>query len=277
MADVPTLAAAVDALYAVPPAGFVHARAALVAEAKESGDTELAGAIKVLRKPSVSAYLINRLVRDGSEGIDELRDLGGRLRDAQSRLDGSAMKALAADRNDLVARLTVQACSTGESGTPTTREQVAQTLTAAIADPAAQAALDSGALVGPLRYSGFGDVDLSDAIATPLRVIQGGRVSGESRAAGADRAVRDSERQEAQQLAAQRAAQARLTRLRAGLERADHTVDTSRESLAVAQTRLEQAQAGVRYAKNALTQAQTERRMARDMVTATEAELEARS
>jgi hypothetical protein len=46
--------------------------------------------------------------------------------------------------------------------------EVAGTLTAAVADPAAAAAVRSGCLARSLVYAGFGEVDLSDAVGAEL-------------------------------------------------------------------------------------------------------------
>lgn len=273
MADIPTLAEAIDRLYAAPPSEFVSIRSALVAVAKKAGDKDLAGAVQALRRPGIAAYLVNRLVRDGSSGLDELRDLGERLRHAQSHLDGGAMKTLAMARNDLVARLTSDACTGDESVTPTTKEQVAATFTAALADPHAQAAAASGALVSALRYSGFGEVDLSDAIATPLTLIQGGRAPHAGYSECDRRGTRAAERREAQHAAAQAAAQTRLARARASLERCDDAVRAARHTQDRAQEHLDKASRAVREANAAVERAEADRRTARAAVTTGENQL----
>jgi len=53
------------------------------------------------------------------------------------------------------------------------RDDVTATFEAATADPQLGAAVRSGRLVKPLRYAGFGELpDLSDAMATPLRIVK---------------------------------------------------------------------------------------------------------
>ncbi|NNG38150.1 hypothetical protein HJ588_02535 [Flexivirga sp. ID2601S] len=160
----------VDRLYGEPPANFVAERDAAAKQAREAGDKELATRLKALRRPAASAALVNRLVRSAAEpGIPQLLDLGARLREAQSNLNGAAMKTLGAERNRLVAGLLESVAGlTDEPLTASAKDQLAATFTAAIADPAAESAVSSGRLVNPISYSGFGEVDVSDAVATPL-------------------------------------------------------------------------------------------------------------
>lgn len=265
MADAPDLADAVDSLYAASPADFVRIRAGLVADAKAAGDSELATTLKALRKPSAAAHLVNRWVRDEPDALAELRDLGERLRAAQAHLDGAAMKTLAVERHSVIPQLAAQ-CTAGESAA--TREQVAATLTAALADPQAQAAVDSGALVSAISYSGFGEVDLSDAIATPLRLIQGGA----STVRGSAEDSRDGPRA-AQQDAARRSAVARSARARAALERADEAVEAAHAALGQAQDRLKTAEKVLRDAETTATAAEAERDTARGALTSAEEDL----
>jgi len=56
-----------DELYALAPAAFTAARDEQASQARASGDADLAGAIKKLRRPTVSAWLVNLLARaDGA-------------------------------------------------------------------------------------------------------------------------------------------------------------------------------------------------------------------
>lgn len=171
------LDAAAEELYAVLPAEFVAARNARAKEARTDGDTDLAEQIKALRRPSAAAWLVNLLARS-DESFDLLGDLSHRLREAQTHLDAPTMKELGRERTKVVAELVEHAVTLASEADPrfrdsdTVREQVTGTLTAAVADPAAEAAVTSGRLVSPVSYAGFGEVDLSDAVATPLHVVR---------------------------------------------------------------------------------------------------------
>ncbi|MBO1754001.1 hypothetical protein [Allobranchiibius sp. CTAmp26] len=262
-----TLPDAVAQLYAGAPADFVRSRGTLEAAAKKDGDSALAAQIKALRKPSAAAHLINRLSTTGD--LRELQSLGERLRTAQSQLDAPAMKSLGAERHQLIDDLTERACADESGVTAAVREQLRATFTAALADPQAQQAVQSGALVTALSYSGFGEVDLSDALATPLTLLQGGKATERS---DNDRTADDDRRRTAQRDAARRAAAARSAREQARLERADDAVDAAQQSVERAQARLDEARAAVRAAKTTLDQAQADRRTAQDRVAKVEQE-----
>ena len=168
---------AAEELYAVLPAVFIATRDARAKEARSNGDEELYAQIKALRRPSAAAWLVNVLARS-EEGFEQFSDLSRRLRDAQTNLDAPTMKELGQERTRVVAELVERAVALAKEADPqyrdtaTVRDQVTSTLTAAVADPTAEAAVTSGRLVSPLSYAGFGEVDLTDAVATPLHVVR---------------------------------------------------------------------------------------------------------
>lgn len=271
MADSTTLADAVEQLYAAPPAEFVRTRSALATEAKAAGDTDAVREVRALRKPTAAAYLVNTLVRRHPGELADLANLGDRLRAAQSRLDGAAMKELGAERLTVVGQLTDRACEVTGSVAAAVREQVNETLTAALADPAAHAALSGGALVTSLRYNGFGEVDLSDALAAPLRAIQGGRSPGPDPAGTGEPST---ERQDAQRDTARRAATARLARAQATLERAEEQAAAAERAQERAEQKLSDARKALNGAQDACRAAKTAQKKARAEVTAASAERE---
>jgi hypothetical protein len=148
-----------DELYALPPEDFTAARDDA---AKAAESAELRKAVKALRKPTVAAYEVNRLVRERTADLEALLDLGDRMR-AAMRGDASEVRRLTEQRRDLVRSLV-------DSGlTAAVQQDVAATLEAATAEPDLGAAVRSGRLVKPLRYAGFGTMpDLDDAVATRL-------------------------------------------------------------------------------------------------------------
>lgn len=163
------------ALYALLPAEFVKARDARAKQLR-ADDKDLAAQVKALRRPTVAAWLVNLLAHEAG-ALDPLLELGAALREAQSRLDTATMKQLSAQRPGIVGDLADRAARLAADRDPsfgdtaTTREQVIATLTAALADPMAEQAVASGRLVSPLSYAGFGEVEIGDAIATPLRAV----------------------------------------------------------------------------------------------------------
>lgn len=173
---------AARAVYAVPPADFVATRKEWVRKARDAKDTAGARAIRALRKPSVSATAVNALVRAEDPVVEQLRDVGVRLRHAQSALDAGGLAALRSDRDAVLTAWVAAARAHAPGGTLTAAVQaeVRDTAIAALADPEATEVVLSGALTRALAYSGFGEVDVADAVARTstgvvLTRVQGGR------------------------------------------------------------------------------------------------------
>ena len=149
-----------DDLYGLAPERFTASRDARAGEARAAGDRELAERIKKLRRPTVSAWLGNRLARDRTRDVEGLLGLGAELRDAQADLSGDELRRLSHQRGDAVAELVAQAKglarAAGQSVSDAILEEVNTTLEAALADPAAAEALRRGHLTVVLRYSGLG-------------------------------------------------------------------------------------------------------------------------
>jgi hypothetical protein len=148
-----------DALYALPPEEFTAARDAA---AKKSTDPQLTKAIKSLRKPTVSAHVVNQLVREHADDVDGLLAIGDAMRAAMTG-DKGDVRQLTEQRRDLIGSLVSADLAAS------VRDDVTATLEAATADPALGQAVRSGRLVKPLRYAGFGAIpDLGGAVATAL-------------------------------------------------------------------------------------------------------------
>ena len=147
-------------LYALAPEEFVGARTALVKQARAARDRELAAAIGALRKPTRTAWLVNLLARDDPAAIGSLLDLGDALRTAQEQRDGAALRDLSAQRrraiDALVRRGTVLGREAGHPPAESTLNEVAQTLQAALGDPAVAEQVRGARLAGAAVYSGFG-------------------------------------------------------------------------------------------------------------------------
>jgi hypothetical protein len=153
-----------DELYAVAPEEFMPLRTQRAAEAKASGDRALAKEIAKLRKPTRSAWLVNLLAREAAEELESLLDLGDALRAAQQSLSGPDLRRLSAERHRAVDALARQAAAIGaehgHTATEATRQEVAQTLQAALADSDAAAVVRAGRAVQGISYGGFGTIDL---------------------------------------------------------------------------------------------------------------------
>jgi hypothetical protein len=185
MTDADLLGEAVAELYSSDPDQFVERRGALVARAREAGQAPAAKQITALRKPTRSAWVVNRLVRSDPGVTAELAELGQELRAAQDSLDGAAIRELSQQRRELIESLVRRAFTVvGVSAPPAAiRDEVTATLGAALADPQFADTLAAGALVRAVQAEGFGPVGRPT-----LTVVKGG--AGRAGEAGGARAPR---------------------------------------------------------------------------------------
>lgn len=162
------LDSAAERLYAVPLADFMALRAQLVAEARTAKDRAAAQAIGKLRKPSVAAGIVNALVRARPDLVADVESVGAKLRAAQANLHGTAIAALRPARDQVIADVLAGArditAAGGATLTAAAESEIRDTVIAALASDQASHAAMSGALTRTLQYSGFGEVDLADAV-----------------------------------------------------------------------------------------------------------------
>jgi hypothetical protein len=168
--QVRSLAQVADELYGLPPSAFIPARDERAGQARAAGDRDLAGSIRKLRRPTVSAWLVNLLARDVPGQVGELLELGESLREAQQALAGDRLRELSTQRRRLVTGLVQEARRlAGQAGQPfgaQAEREVQDTLEAALADPAVAEAVRSGRLTTALSYAGLGSsVDVHGAVA----------------------------------------------------------------------------------------------------------------
>jgi hypothetical protein len=147
-------------LYLLPPTRFVAVRDELVRKARTAGSRELAHELQLLRRPSRSAWLVNLLTRYERAPMARLSVLGRELREAQTRLDETALRRLSGQRQQVIADLLARARSrAAEAGLPPANSvlsEVEDTLRAALVDLAASSTVLSGRLVRPMTHIGFG-------------------------------------------------------------------------------------------------------------------------
>ena len=148
------LADAKAVLYQADPDEFMARRQELVAQAREAGEPDVAKQIGTLRKPTRSAWVVNRLVRADPEVTARLAELAAELRDAGQSTDGARIRELGAARARLVDELTRQALEDLPAPAAAVREEVTATFDAALADPEVAASL--GTLVRAAHWAGFG-------------------------------------------------------------------------------------------------------------------------
>ncbi|GAA6524245.1 hypothetical protein [Intrasporangium sp. DVR] len=249
------LRAAVQQLYAAPPARFTALRTELVSQAKSAGDQDLAKQVAALRKPTVAAWATNHFVRTHPEDLAEFRAFAELLREAQRTLDADQLRALGRERARRVDALGLQiaaaADEAGQSVGAGALAEVHDTLVALIADEEAEKKILTGALVKALSYSGFGSVDIDDAVAIEdaepaLTVIEG--EGGGSGAREAPAAVDLEERRRARR-------QAQRHRLAGALKAAQDAARDADRHVAVLTARQEEVTEGIADLERRLTTA----------------------
>jgi hypothetical protein len=152
-------------LYEADPDGFTARRQELADGAREAGQAAVAKQIAALRKPTRSAWVVNRLVRSDPEVRSRLDALGADLREAA---DGARLKELTTARSRLVDELTRAALASLPAPPAALREEVSATLDAAIADPEVAGRL--GTLARAEKYAGFGTMSFAAAPPAPAPV-----------------------------------------------------------------------------------------------------------
>jgi hypothetical protein len=98
-------------LYGLRPDEFIAARDERIAEAKADGQRELVRELGKLRRPTQTAWLINRLWRDQQEQFEELLALTDEFGAAMATGDGKRLQALTVTRRELEGRLIQRASS----------------------------------------------------------------------------------------------------------------------------------------------------------------------
>ena len=228
----------IDDLYAVPLEDFVSARDALAKELNAAGDGDEAKRVKSLRKPTVTAWSLNRLARDRPDLIAALVDAHARLRSADSATEmRAASDARMASIHQIVAA--------PEDATEAIRKKMRSTLLATATDPATEEALTAGRLQTELEPGGLGGFDMGSgftkAAPAPARKSRS-KTSDRQNAEKVESAksVKARERvQRMQQEADEVAAEARA--LRAESDRAERLAASAEERAAKKQAVAERA------------------------------------
>ena len=245
-------------LYALPLEEFTSARDGLAKRLRADGDRDRANDVKALRKPTVTAWAINRVRDRNRERVDDLLEAGARLRDAQEHVvdsgDRSVLRNAGARERELVEALVESAAgeleASGHAATPAIRSRLFATLHAAVGDEEARAQLTAGCLVRDYELSGLGlGLGLSDsgaAAAVPERRSRSREPSAPSEQRQRDIAA-----------AREQVEQAIVARAEAGkqLAAAEREARAAAAELADAEDRLRQAALAVEHAQSALTSA----------------------
>ncbi len=153
-------------LYGVPLDEFTATRNAKVKELKASGDAESARHVQGLKKPTLSAWLVNQLVRSEPDQVALLLDLGREMRVGMSGLSADELRTLTKRRYQLVSILVNAALGLAGQRRPggDVAADIQATLEATLSDPESADAVDNGCLSQPLHVSGFGFLGPPDAV-----------------------------------------------------------------------------------------------------------------
>jgi hypothetical protein len=239
---------AADELYELPPGEFTSARDERAKQLRADGDREAANAVKVLRRPTVAAWALNRLARRRRKDLDGLLAAGEELRAAQEELlaggDRAAFQEAAARERDLVAKLSADAAAlaaeAGERGTGL-QEKVAETLHAAALDEETAEELRAGRLVKERdAIGGFGELG-----ETPAPSRRASRPKPKSQKRSSSPVKQDRQDAERRQDADRRQ---RLTAARTDERHARRELEAAERAVHHAQERAEAAEAHAREA-----------------------------
>jgi hypothetical protein len=269
-------------LYGTDPQEFTDRRKALAAAARAAGDTAAARQIAALRKPTRAAWVLNRLARAVPDAPARLADLAAAMRGAQRAKDGRRLRELSARRGELIDDLTDRALAAASVPDPPAglREDVATTLTAALADPEVAGQFASGTLARAAQWAGFGapppageeEAGEEPAAAPGEQAAPGkqaapreeptravvparkprGAEGEEKRAARQREAIEDAERAVATASANAADAEAAEERLEATVRDLEQRLTRARAQLADARLRARRAEAAERKARQAL-------------------------
>lgn len=145
-------------LYAADPDQFTARRKELVTAARKAGDAAAARAIGALAKPTRSAWVVNKLVRSDPTVPDRIADLGDKLRAGEAALDGAIIRELSKARRELITSLVRRALAEAGHGSPSValRDEVTETISAALADPDVAQQVAAGTLTRAAHWAGFG-------------------------------------------------------------------------------------------------------------------------
>ena len=195
------LGEAVGELYGADPEEFTRRRGELAAAARSAGQAAVARQIAGLRKPTRSAWMINRLVRSDPDAAARLATLGEELRASEQSGDGARMRESSQARRKLIATLVPRALAeSGEHNPPAAlREEITATFSAALADPEVAEQIQHGTLLRPARRVGFGTAQPPElALVPPPRAARPATKPAAVPGRGRRRAEADPERRRAE-------------------------------------------------------------------------------
>ena len=252
-----------DRLYALEPGEFVTERDRLARELRDAGRREEDEQVKALRKPTLSAWTINRLAREERRNVDLLLDAGHRLREAQQEVlggseTGSLDEARQIERTALAELRKAAERILGEEGRggDTILNRVTSTLSVAAVSEEGRELLARGRLTGDLEATGF---DLLAPAPQKGRKAarQPKRAATPKRRQADRRRLETAERQLDEGRAAQKTAAKTLRKAEEDAAEARRGLTAAEKRLTTAQRAAEKADAAVERAEKRLRDAES--------------------
>lgn len=239
----------VDELYGAPLEEFIPLRDQRAKELRKA-DRESAGAIKKLRKPTVSAWAVNQLSRRSRDELDALLAAGEALR------EGKDIRAAAREEREAVERLVDLARPASDA----TLDDVRSTLHAVASDDEVRDLVSRGVLTEARAAVGLGGgFEAAFAAAAPAPSAPK-KSSNKGKASGAAAKEKEKEKQEAA------ARKERQKAARAALKEAEKAAREADRAVAAAEKERDRAQRQLDEAEEALASAQSEAEAAHEAV-----------
>ena len=144
-------------LYGADLDAFVRERSAAARELRDEGKRAEAAAVAKLPKPSVAAWMVNRVAREEPDLVAALLDAGARLREVQLGAGSAADLRAAAEGQDAALRAVMRRIEkiAANRGSAATLDRVRETLHAAALDADLAEQVRRGVLVREQRAVGF--------------------------------------------------------------------------------------------------------------------------
>ena len=250
---------AIDALYRGPREAFTEARNVLSRRFAEHGRTAAAERVRMLRKPSVSAWAVNQLWWFHRDAYEALHEAGAQLLALQQRGEAIAGQPANEARRAALDTLRRKASevlrAAGHATTPATLRKISQSLEASAAGGSFNPSEPLGRLHTELTPPGFGQVARFAPHAADAATAARNEREAEARRAAVELECARTARELTDASAVVRAAEHALTDAEAALLRAQQTADEARATLDRARTRLETATEANARAREALRDA----------------------
>jgi hypothetical protein len=250
-----------DRLYGSDLDEFVKERTAAARELRGDGRREEAAAVAKLPKPSVAAWIVNRVARDEPGLVSDLLDAGAGLREVQLAAGSAADLRAAAEGQEAALRVVMRAAERVATGrgaaTAGTLDRVRKTLQAAALDADLAEQVRRGVLVREQRAVGF---PLGVTVPVERRRAPAARAARTERTVPPPPRRRDEVAAKRVQRAAAAAEAARegLSNAEADLSQARKTLEAralelgaAREAVAAAERRADEAHRDVERAEKA--------------------------